>query len=130
MALKILVKKNENGEYEKTEVAKAYTEKFVAIAIDEYQDSNLIQEYLLTTISRGNNIFMVGDVKQSIYKFRQARPELFLEKYDTYPKVEVANGSVAKIQLFKNFRSRKNILNITNLVFESIMTRALRRCRI
>lgn len=130
MALKILVKKNENGEYEKTEVAKAYTEKFVAIAIDEYQDSNLIQEYLLTTISRGNNIFMVGDVKQSIYKFRQARPELFLEKYDTYPKVEVANGDAAKIQLFKNFRSRKNILNITNLVFESIMTRALRRCGI
>ena len=57
---------------------------FEEIAIDEYQDSNLVQEYILTSVSRGNNIFMVGDVKQSIYRFRQARPELFLEKYSTY----------------------------------------------
>ena len=65
-------------------VAKKYRDKFVEIAIDEYQDSNLLQEYILTTISRGNNIFMVGDVKQSIYKFRQAMPELFLSKYKQY----------------------------------------------
>ena len=67
-----------------TAIAKKYREKFVEIAIDEYQDSNLLQEYILTSISRGNNIFMVGDVKQSIYKFRQAMPELFLRKYKQY----------------------------------------------
>ena len=67
-----------------TAIAKKYREKFVEIAIDEYQDSNLLQEYILTSISRGNNIFMVGDVKQSIYKFRQAMPELFLSKYKQY----------------------------------------------
>src|SRR5699024_10340236 len=80
LALKILVNENE----EPTEIAKKYQEKFEEIAIDEYQDSNLVQEKILTSISKGNNIFMVGDVKQSIYKFRQARPELFLEKYDRY----------------------------------------------
>ena len=76
-ALKILVKKDENDNYIPTEVAKIYKEKFKEIAIDEYQDSNLVQEYILTTISNGKNIFMVGDVKQSIYKFRQARPEQY-----------------------------------------------------
>ena len=83
-ALKILVEKDENGNCKPTDVAKKYQEKFEEIAIDEYQDSNLVQESILTSISNGKNIFMVGDVKQSIYKFRQARPELFLEKYDKY----------------------------------------------
>ena len=82
MALEILV--NKDNLTEKTKVAKDYMEKFEEIDIDEYQDSNLVQEYILNSISRGNNIFMVGDVKQSIYRFRQARPELFLEKYDKY----------------------------------------------
>ena len=86
-ALKILVQKDEEGNYIPTEVAKKYQEKFNEIAIDEYQDSNLVQEYILTTISKGNNIFMVGDVKQSIYKFRQARPELFLQKYNAYKEI-------------------------------------------
>jgi len=58
-----------------------YASKFKEIAIDEYQDSNEVQEYILKMVSRGNNLFMVGDVKQSIYKFRQAEPELFIEKY-------------------------------------------------
>ena len=115
LALQILVQKNEEGKYEPTEVAKEYQEKFVEIAIDEYQDSNEIQEELLKQVSRGNNIFMVGDVKQSIYKFRQARPELFLEKYNTYED--------NKIQLFANFRSRKNVLDLTNVIFESIMSK-------
>ena len=106
-------------------VAKKYRDKFVEIAIDEYQDSNLLQEYILTSISKGNNIFMVGDVKQSIYKFRQAMPELFLSKYKQYgicqksPVPVTTNGK--KIQLFKNFRSRKQVLDFTNLIFESIM---------
>ena len=121
-ALKILLDENNNP----TEVAKKYKEKFEEFAIDEYQDSNLVQEAILTSISKGNNIFMVGDVKQSIYKFRQARPELFLQKYDEYKnKEEKTQEDNLKIQLFRNFRSRQNILNITNLVFESIMSKEL-----
>ncbi len=127
-ALKILVRKDEEGSYIPTDVAMNYKNKFVEIAIDEYQDSNLVQEYILTTISNGNNIFMVGDVKQSIYKFRQARPELFLEKYDKYVLAEdeeIKCMEDTKIQLFQNFRSRKNILDITNIIFEDIMSKKL-----
>ena len=122
-ALKILLYEDGNP----SNIAKKYSEKFEEIAIDEYQDSNLVQEKLLTSISRGNNIFMVGDVKQSIYKFRQAMPELFLEKYNKYKlksKYEKEADGL-KIQLFKNFRSRKSVLDITNLVFENIMSEKL-----
>lgn len=124
-ALKLLVKKEE-GSYVPTDVAKAYKDKFVEILIDEYQDSNLVQEYILNSVSNGNNIFMVGDVKQSIYRFRQARPELFIEKYENYKTKDASDENEGmKIQLFKNFRSRKNILDITNLVFENIMSKKL-----
>ena len=116
LALKILVKEDETP----SEIAKKYQEKFTEIAIDEYQDSNLVQEYILTSISNGKNIFMVGDVKQSIYKFRQAMPDLFLSKYSNYSENE-ANDKGLKIKLFKNFRSRKNVLDFTNLIFENIM---------
>ncbi len=117
-ALQILLKSKE--------IAKKYQEKYEEIAIDEYQDSNLVQETILTTISRGNNIFMVGDVKQSIYKFRQAMPELFLEKYEKYQKKEQkTEKDDLKIQLFKNFRSKKNILDFTNIIFENIMSQTL-----
>lgn len=109
-----------------SEVAKKYQDKYEEIAIDEYQDSNLVQEYILTAISRKNNIFMVGDVKQSIYKFRQAMPELFLNKYETYQKKENKSPEDdLKIQLFKNFRSKQNILQFTNLIFEDIMSKSL-----
>ena len=122
-ALKILLKGNQDGKIEKSEIAKKYQDKYIEIAIDEYQDSNLVQEYILTAVSKGNNIFMVGDVKQSIYKFRQAMPELFLNKYASYCKKEKrAKGDNLKIQLFKNFRSKKNILDFTNLIFENIMS--------
>ena len=108
------------------EVAKRYKDKFEEIAIDEYQDSNLVQEYILTSISRNNNIFMVGDVKQSIYKFRQAMPELFLNKYEKYQKKENREQDQdLKIQLFKNFRSKEKILKFTNLIFEDIMSKEL-----
>ncbi len=123
MALEILVKKD-GKQIIPTEVCKKYQEKFEEIAIDEYQDSNLVQEYILNSISRNNNIFMVGDVKQSIYRFRQARPELFLEKYNKYKqKNEKEESENLKIKLFKNFRSRKTILDITNLIFENIMSK-------
>ena len=124
LALKSLISKDEQGNIVKTDIAKRYAEKFEEIAIDEYQDSNLVQEYILTSVSKGNNIFMVGDVKQSIYKFRQARPELFIDKYNKY-KIEPETNENRKIRLFKNFRSRKNILDFTNLVFKNIMSKKL-----
>ena len=121
LALDILVAEKEDGTHTRTEVAKKYQNRFNEIAIDEYQDSNLVQEYILTSVSNGNNIFMVGDVKQSIYKFRQARPELFLDKYKKY-NLNESNNYGLKIQLFKNFRSRENILDLTNLIFKNIMS--------
>ena len=132
-ALNILVKDAEtnvdtNGKtYQKiikTEIAEKYTEKFEEIAIDEYQDSNLVQEFILSSISRGNNMFMVGDVKQSIYRFRQAMPKLFLDKYETFGTDQNCLKG-RKIQLFKNFRSRDNVLDFTNLIFKDIMSRNL-----
>ncbi len=122
-ALQILIKEKD-GKYESSDIAKKYQEKFTEIAIDEYQDSNLVQEYILTSISKGNNIFMVGDVKQSIYKFRQAMPDLFLSKYKEYNEI-TSNEKGLKIKLFKNFRSRKNVLDLTNLIFENIMGQKL-----
>ncbi|MBQ3408713.1 MAG: helicase-exonuclease AddAB subunit AddA [Clostridia bacterium] len=124
-ALKILVKRNEDGSIEETNVAQKYKSKFEEIAIDEYQDSNYVQEYILTSVSKGNNIFMVGDVKQSIYKFRQACPDLFLDKYNRYNLKDDNIRDGQKIQLFKNFRSRSNILDVTNIIFENIMSNKL-----
>ena len=125
-ALKILLKTDEEGHIEKSEIAKKYQNKFKEVAIDEYQDSNLVQEYILTAVSNNKNIFMVGDVKQSIYKFRQAMPELFLSKYDTYKKKEEkGENDDLKIQLFKNFRSKKNVLDFTNIIFQDIMSNQL-----
>lgn len=125
-ALKILVQKNEEGNYIPSEIAEKLKDKFDEIAVDEYQDSNLVQEYILTSISNGRNIFMVGDVKQSIYRFRQARPELFLNKYETYSNDnEQKDVKGVKIQLFKNFRSRKSVIDLTNLLFDNIMSKKL-----
>lgn len=109
---------------EKPEVAQKYIDQYEEIAIDEYQDSNLVQEKILTSISRGNNIFMVGDVKQSIYRFRQAMPKLFIDKYEKFETVGTVPSDCPgrKIQLFKNFRSRDNILDFTNLIFKNIMS--------
>lgn len=125
-ALQILYTKNEKGERVPSQVAKKYQQKFVEIAVDEYQDSNEVQEYILKAVSNGHNLFMVGDVKQSIYKFRQAKPALFLQKYENYPILKEGEKSEnAKIQLFKNFRSRKLILDFANTVFEAIMSKEL-----
>ena len=124
-ALKILIKEDE-GKVISSSIAKKYQEKYEEIAIDEYQDSNLVQEYILNSVSKGNNIFMVGDVKQSIYKFRQAMPELFISKYKSYKNKDTkTNDDDLKIQLFKNFRSRENILYFTNLIFQDIMSNDL-----
>jgi ATP-dependent helicase/nuclease subunit A len=106
--------------------AEEFRDTFEEIMIDEYQDSNSVQETILRAISREergqNNIFMVGDVKQSIYRFRLARPELFMEKYDRYRQED---GSEQRIDLHKNFRSREEVLSFTNDVFYKIMDRDL-----
>ena len=115
---------------EETEKAKKTAEEFrntfEEIMIDEYQDSNEVQETLLRSISREergeNNIFMVGDVKQSIYRFRLARPELFMKKYDSY---SLEESTTQRIDLHKNFRSREEVLTCTNDIFYKIMARSL-----
>ena len=122
-ALEILVEE-ETGK--PTETAKEFQNAYEEIMIDEYQDSNYVQETILRAISREvvgqNNLFMVGDVKQSIYRFRLARPELFMEKFDTY---ETTDAPCQRIDLHKNFRSRDSVLTFTNDIFYQIMKRNL-----
>ncbi len=132
-ALEILVKEDEEGNYIPTETAISISKDFYEIMIDEYQDSNLVQEIILNAVAgRGvnaSNIFMVGDVKQSIYKFRLARPELFLGKYDTYKLIDRDDvdmqGKDGKIVLSSNFRSRAQVLDFCNMVFKQIMIKEL-----
>ncbi len=110
---------------ENEDISSIYKEHFDEILVDEYQDSNMIQEYILGTISK-NRMFMVGDVKQSIYRFRQARPDLFLSKYNSYPNIsENLLSNSKKILLFKNFRSNENIIDATNYIFEKIMSKEI-----
>lgn len=119
MALEILY---EDGK--PSEAADTYAHGYNEILIDEYQDCNLVQEAILYAVSRERfgeeNRFMVGDVKQSIYGFRQARPELFLEKYQSYSEEETAR--LQKIELSANFRSRSGVLHSINMLFQQIMT--------
>lgn len=131
-ALDILVTK-QDGSKEYTNVADELAEYFNEILVDEYQDSNQLQEEILTAVSRHrlsdvpDNMYMVGDVKQSIYKFRLACPELFMNKYYSYSgydeQKETGVISDCKIELQKNFRSRKNVLDTTNDVFYRVMNR-------
>lgn len=130
LCLKILIDKDENNNIIPSKVAEHFREFFDEVLVDEYQDSNSVQETIIDLVSRRSlkeaNVFMVGDVKQSIYRFRQARPELFLDKYENYKlKENFEEDNGLKIQLFKNFRSRSNVLDITNLVFEDIMSKDL-----
>ncbi|MGL6107695.1 helicase-exonuclease AddAB subunit AddA [Romboutsia sp.] len=122
-ALKILIQKDENGNDAPSDVASGYIDKFHEIFIDEYQDSNLVQEVLLGTIAKTKipNRFMVGDVKQSIYRFRQAKPEIFLKKYADYDEEESSLNR--KIMLYKNFRSREEVVDCANYIFENIMSK-------
>ena len=122
-ALNIFVDE-ETGKVKKT--AEEFRDNFKEIMIDEYQDSNEVQETILRAISREErgeyNLFMVGDVKQSIYRFRLARPELFMEKYDTY---SLTDAKMQRIDLHKNFRSRNEVLDFSNDIFFRIMKRDL-----
>lgn len=125
LALAILVSE-EDGKPVPSAAAIQLSEQIEEVMIDEYQDSNLVQEYILTSVSRQHrgehNVFMVGDVKQSIYRFRLARPELFMEKYDTYPP---DGEKKQKIELHKNFRSRSQVLDSVNFIFKQIMKKDL-----
>lgn len=119
--LKILVDEKTK---EPTATAREYQEQFYEVMIDEYQDSNYVQEALLCAVSGlsmgKNNMFMVGDVKQSIYRFRLARPELFMHKYRTFP-VSDADKACQRIDLHHNFRSRPEVLDFTNQMFFHMM---------
>lgn len=125
MALEILLE-GEGEDAKPSEIAREFSNQYEEILIDEYQDSNLVQEYLLNSISRAwqgrDNVFMVGDVKQSIYRFRLARPELFMEKHAAYTLEE---SDHQRVELHKNFRSRAQVLAGVNFLFTQIMTRKL-----
>jgi ATP-dependent helicase/nuclease subunit A len=101
------------------QAAAEYRQKFKHIFIDEYQDSNAVQDTLISRIKRENNVFMVGDVKQSIYKFRLAEPEIFMGKYELYKRDENINDT--KIDLNINFRSKGNVIKAVNDLFSKLM---------
>ncbi len=123
-SLKILTEADEQGNIAPSPVALSLRDKYEEIMIDEYQDSNMVQEVILSVISRRDigkpNMFMVGDVKQSIYRFRQAKPELFLDKYSRYSDADDALDR--KVMLYKNFRSKEEIITGVNFFFRQLMT--------
>ena len=123
-ALKILTREEE-GKLVPSRTADVFSKYFAEIMVDEYQDSNLVQEAILESISGSrqgrDNRFMVGDVKQSIYRFRQAEPGLFLEKYHDYQDGKTG----VRIDLHQNFRSRGEVLGPVNEIFRKIMRREL-----
>lgn len=124
-ALNLLMDK----EYKLSDVAKELKNKYVEIYTDEYQDTSFVQEKILDAISSGNNRFMVGDIKQSIYAFRQARPDIFTDKYTRYCNIDNSKENEdTKILLSKNFRSRKEVINSINYIFEKIMSMRNGQC--
>ncbi len=126
LALSLLQENTKDGR-RPSKHAMEYSEKFEEILIDEYQDSNYVQEEILTSIASGHkNIFMVGDVKQSIYRFRQSMPGLFLDKYSRYKQQSDENDTPGiLVKLYKNFRSQPNVIDSVNAIFERIMTGGL-----
>ncbi len=124
-ALELLVDKEDNI----TDIAKDLKNKFKEIYTDEYQDTSYVQERILDAISKEDNRFMVGDIKQSIYGFRQARPDIFNDKYNSYDLENENNTKKScKIILSKNFRSREEVINSINYIFEKIMSSKNGQC--
>ncbi len=122
MALELLVRETKDG-WESTVLAENLKDNFDEILIDEYQDTNAAQDMLFTSISK-NNLFRVGDVKQSIYRFRQANPDIFIALKNAYePYDKDRNCYPAKIVLGNNFRSRQGVTDIINFVFSQIMSK-------
>ena len=120
-----LLYEEKDGEMKETALADSLSANFDEILIDEYQDSNEVQEALIRALSAERfgrpDVFMVGDVKQSIYGFRKARPELFMEKYRTYSPLGTPDKSNIKIELNRNFRSKKQVISSINDLFYDIM---------
>ncbi len=126
LAFNLLVKKDEDGRYVPSNISTNLRNKFIEVYTDEYQDTSYIQEAILESIATGNNRFMVGDIKQSIYRFRQAMPEIFNNKYDKFigqENNEFEKSSDCKIILAQNFRSRVNVIDSINYIFERIMSK-------
>ncbi len=123
-ALRLFWKETENG-YERTETAKTVAARFDEVMTDEYQDTNEAQDFLFRAVSKdGENRFMVGDVKQSIYSFRQATPDCFIRYRDAFPRYDlVADRYPASVVLGRNFRSRKEVTESVNFVFGLLMSR-------
>ena len=123
LALKLLV----SPDGAPTELARRVSERYTEIMVDEYQDVNAVQDMLFRAVSRGGrNLFMVGDVKQSIYRFRLADPGIFLGKYRAFSRLgSAAAGESCRILLRENFRSRACVLDAANHVFSNIMSRRL-----
>lgn len=130
-ALKLFVEKTADGKLKRTTTAEAVSRRFDEILVDEYQDTNLAQETIFNAVSDdSHNLFMVGDVKQSIYRFRQAMPEIFIQKKDTYRALPINERPTkqtfpAKIILGKNFRSREGITSAINYFFSGLMSKEL-----
>ena len=124
LALKLLVEPTENG-YVRSPLALGLAENYSEILVDEYQDVNKAQDMIFSALSKDeNNLFMVGDVKQSIYRFRQAMPEIFLARRDGMEEYdENEENYPAKVTLGKNFRSRKGVTETVNFIFSSLMSR-------
>ena len=119
LCLALLVEPGTEDDPQPSEVAKELQDTFKEIMVDEYQDTNGVQETIINLISRVDNRFYVGDVKQAIYSFRMADSSLFMEKYNTYGDTDAVER---RIDLAKNFRSHENILAATNFLFYQIMT--------
>ncbi len=123
-AIQLLFYYDENGNAVRTDLAKELEGSYYEILVDEYQDTNAAQDMLFEMLSNGKNRFMVGDVKQSIYRFRLAMPSIFNDKKNTFePYSEESKSINQKIILDKNFRSRKGICDFTNFVFSSLMSK-------
>ena len=119
LCLALLVEPGTEDDPQPSDVAKELQDTFKEIMVDEYQDTNGVQETIINLISRVDNRFYVGDVKQAIYSFRMADSSLFMEKYNTYGGTDAVER---RIDLAKNFRSHENILAATNFLFYQIMT--------
>ena len=120
LCLALLRDKDEEGNWHPSSVALELQEQFKEVMVDEYQDTNGVQEAIVNLVSRRDNRFYVGDVKQSIYRFRMADPTLFMEKYHRFGRDEA--DVERRIDLAQNFRSHENILSFTNFLFRQIMT--------
>ncbi|MCE9654802.1 helicase-exonuclease AddAB subunit AddA [Clostridium celatum] len=124
LCLKILIDRDEENNIIPSNVAEHFRNYFDEVLVDEYQDSNDVQETIINLVSRrlgdNPNVFMVGDMKQSIYRFRQAKPKLFKDKYDSYSEEDESKDR--KILLYKNFRSRQEVIDGANYIFKMIMS--------